>query len=62
MKKYTIKLNELELNRIIYALNQQDSRDLDYLNEITDPDDRDIFSDVIAENIEFTSKLIELID
>ena len=62
MKKYTIKLNDAELNRIIYALNQQDRKDVIHLNSIIDIDDHDIFSNIIEENIELTSKLIAFRD
>lgn len=60
MKKYTIKLTDSELGRIIFALNQQDRRDIDYLIEIRDPHDCDVYSEILDENLELTSKLIAL--
>lgn len=62
MKKYTIKLTDTELRRIIFALNEQDRRDVDYLDEIRDPDDHDVYFEILEENLELTSKLIALRD
>lgn len=62
MKTYTIKLTEVELGRIISSLLHQNRIDVDYLMTIDDPDDHEIYSDILYENIELTSRLISMRD
>lgn len=62
MKTYKIKLTDAELGRIIYSLLNQNRIDTDYLMSIDDIDEHEIYSEILDENIELTSRLISMRD